>query len=55
MVEAVPHEGNPVGHPFEQMRLDGQPAVRLWVPDGGEEVMYIRIGYELPPSQEIRS
>ena len=46
-VEAVPHEGAPVAHPFEQVQQDGRPAVRLWVPDGGGEVMYVRIGYEL--------
>jgi len=46
-VIAVPHEGEPFDYPFEHIQLNGQQAIRLWIPDAGEKVMYISIKYSL--------
>ena len=46
-VEAVPHEGEPRPYEYERTTLDGEPAIRLWVPDAGGETMYVRVQYDL--------
>jgi hypothetical protein len=46
-IEAIPHVGPPVAYSAEQIQPEGQPALRLWVPDAGEEIRYVRIKYEL--------
>lgn len=44
-VQAVPHEGEPVDHPYDTVEQDGAPAVRLWAADGGGDVMYVSLRY----------
>jgi len=46
-VEAVPHEGDPYEYPYEKVSSPNGAAVRLWVLDSAEEVMYIRLVYSL--------
>jgi len=47
LVQAKPHDGQPFDYKYELTQQLGQPAIRLWVPDSGGQVMYISVHYDL--------
>ncbi len=46
-VEAISHDGLAAEHPCDEIALDGQPALRMWVPDAGDGPIYVRVRYDL--------
>ena len=55
-VQAVQHQDDrPADYAYETVELNGEPALQLWVPDSGNEIMYVSVQYELWVEQQVGS